>query len=70
MCVDGMAQECYFKWCYWHSKDEPICYLETCKAGDKELKYFKILRKEEVDLWVQRLAKESAEEYYDEIYSK
>jgi hypothetical protein len=39
-------------------------------ADEKDREYFEILRKEEVDLWVQRLAKESAEEYYDETYSK
>jgi hypothetical protein len=66
-----MAQECYLKWCYWHPKDEPICYQKTCKASDKELKFFNELRETELKMSINRAAKETCEEYYEnETYLK
>ena len=63
-----MAQECYLKWCYWHPKDEPICHFDSCRASDKEIKFFKRLREEELKMIVDSAAEETCEEYYDDTH--
>jgi hypothetical protein len=54
--------ECYYKWCYWHQKDEPFCTVDKCVASHTNLKYFFEMRKEELKISTDRAAKELSDE--------
>lgn len=40
--------ECYYKWCKYHSVDEPYCERATCTATDDQMKYWAVLRTREL----------------------
>jgi hypothetical protein len=45
--------ECYYRWCPFHHKDEPFCFVEldgvpTCIATPEQLAEYSKLRREEL----------------------
>ena len=46
-------EECYFKWCENHCKDEPICKLPECTASKFNIREYALqrVREKEQKAW-------------------
>ncbi len=55
--------ECYYHWCRFHHKDEPFCSEFPCKATEKEIEAFAILRLEECRLGTEMSLEAGHEQY-------